>query len=276
MSVIDTHCHLDIARNQGINTEKALKTAHNSGVSKIVQIATGLNSSRSNHKLVDEQNQNSISPELYWTAGLHPQNSKEIEDLPEIIKIIKKYRNHKYFLGIGETGLDYYRSNNKHHEQKESFIQHLALAAELRLPVILHLRDGENYEKNSSNAFREALEILREYPDVRGVLHCFTYGYNEAKLFVDMGWFIGFSGILTFKNAKAVQESAQKLPLNSLLVETDAPFLAPVPYRGKTNEPAYVVHTINFLAELRKEKPDTTKNQIFDNSENFVSWKNKL
>ena len=162
-------------------------------------------------------------------------------------------------------------------KQRESFEEHVKLAKELNLPLILHLRDDKNYNPQKSQAIKEAFNLVKKY-GVRGVLHCYTYTEKEALPFVDLGWFVSYSGLITFKNAKEVQNGAINLPLECLLVETDAPFLAPVPFRGKINVPAYLNHTLEFLTNLRVahcgEKKDFVKETIYNNSIRFINLKN--
>ena len=279
MSVIDTHCHLDIVAHQGITIENALREAREIGVDRLVQIATGLQSSRFNRELALEHKDNAGTPRIYWTAGLHPEAANDISDLDELMEFVKENRDEENFLGIGETGLDYFHTTEYVVNQKTSLERHLELAKELKLPIVLHLRDGRHQNSENVRAVQDALEIIKSI-GVQGVLHCFTYGYEEAKPFVDLGWMVSYSGILTFKNARPIQDGAARLPLDCLMVETDAPFLAPAPNRGKTNQPAYVVHTLEYLIGLRAERcdedPEEVRARILSNSEKFLNWKHTL
>ena len=262
---------------------ETLERAREKGVEALVQIATDLGSSRKNWALAKEE-RTEKSPALYWTAGLHPCSASEaggLEELEEISSIIEKNRDDPSFIGIGETGLDYFHTEKKEdiERQKKSLSLHLEWAQKYRLPVILHTRDDRVYHPEKKKAIEDCLGMLKE-SGVRGVLHCFSYTHREALPFVDLGCFVSYSGVLTFPNAKAVQEGMLKLPLDCLLVETDAPFLAPVPHRGKLNEPAYVRDTLNFLAQLRakhcEEEIEEVKQNILSNARRFLSLKDEL
>ncbi|MBI3396582.1 MAG: TatD family hydrolase, partial [Spirochaetia bacterium] len=231
-SVIDTHCHLDIMASMGRDRADALRAAAERGVEAVVQIATGLTSSEWNRDhAVSEPNM----PRVYWTCGLHPESAADSADVPAILAMAKRHRDDAGFVGLGETGLDYYHDVSLKHLQLENFEEHLNAAADLALPLVVHLRDGRQYVHGERQTVDDALALVRKRPRISGVLHCFTYGYDEAMPFVDMGWFVSFSGIVTYKSAKIIQDAAVRLPLQAILVETDAPFLAPVPHRGKTN-----------------------------------------
>lgn len=277
---IDTHCHLDLVAQGGLTPRDALARAKASGVTDVVQIAVDTAGARLGRALAQEINTAEEDlPGLYWTAGIHPEAVTAATDLNEFEAFVRAHHLEDRFLGVGETGLDYFHSLDHVPAQRESLEKHFSLARELGLPVVLHLRDGERYD-GRAQAPADALAILDDFPGVRGVLHCFTYGYDEALPFVERGWFVSYSGILTFKNARTVQDGAARLPLESLLVETDAPFLAPVPHRGKPNEPGFVVHTLDFLCELRRnvraEDPQATADAILSNSMRFLGWKRDL
>ena len=279
MQIVDTHSHLNLLEEKGIHADQALLNASERGVSSVIQIATDLKSTRYNAALSSRYNNNPEKKlDLYWTGGLHPEAAKNIETLDELFSIIREYRKDPNFIGIGETGLDYFHTTEYEKEQKESFQKHLDLAVELSLPVVLHLRDGKTYSKENTRALTDAYEMIAKKNNIRGVLHCYTYGPEEARPFIDMGWFVSYSGIVTYKNAEILQEGASSLPLECLLVETDCPYLTPVPNRGKINEPAYVADTLDFIANLRNERngedPDTVKNKIFENSIRFMNLKN--
>ena len=260
---------------------QALKNALERGVSSLIQIATDLNSTKYNLELSSRIGDDLASEfNLFWTAGLHPEAVRDIHTLDEIFSIIREYRNDAGFVGIGETGLDYFHTTEFEVSQKVSFQKHLDLAEELSIPVILHLRDGKTYSSKNTRALDDALNMISKRRDIGGVLHCYTYGPEEAKPFIEMGWFVSYSGIVTYKNAEILQEGAVNIPLEYLLVETDAPYLTPVPHRGKVNEPAYVFDTLDFIANLRNkvngENPENVKRAILENSKRFINLKNKI
>lgn len=272
--IIDTHCHLNMVQQAGVSLEEAFANAKAAGVTSAVLIAVDEESARYHADLVQKKSTPGL--QLLWTAGLHPEGADNISGLQTLFAFVRESRDRLDFLGIGETGLDYYHSTEFVNNQKESFRGHLELSVELQLPIIVHLRDSQKFEPGKIQSVDDAEAMVRE-TKARGVLHCFTYGYEEAMRFVDMGWFISFSGILTYKNAQIIQDAAARLPLECILVETDAPFLTPNPVRGKPNQPAYTAHTAKFLADLRSkangEDPDHILAQIHQNSERFFALK---
>lgn len=177
---------------------------------------------------------------IFASAGVHP-NSREGKE-PDVATLVKLAGDPKV-VAIGETGLDYFRSTGELDWQRDRFRVHIAAARESRKPLIIHTRDAAD----------DTMQILREQhaENVGGVMHCFAEDWRIAQQALDIGFYISFSGIVTFNSATAIQEVARKAPLDRILVETDCPYLAPVPHRGKTNEPAYVRHTAEFVAELR-------------------------
>ncbi len=195
-------------------------------------------------------------PEFSASIGTHP----DYEDVPEpSIETIVNLCQHPRVVAVGETGLDYYRLKNSPalDWQRARFVTHIQAAQVVKKPLIIHSRAAP----------KDTLDILRaeKASTTGGVFHCFTESYETAKLAIDMGFYISFSGVLTFKNAKNIQETAKKLPLNAILVETDSPYLAPEPYRGKTNQPAWVRHVAQFLATLRGVDFETIANATTHN-----------
>lgn len=275
--MIDTHCHLDLIEEKGISSTQSILAAEQVGVESIVQISTDLRSARYNQRLADTlSRENQSKVKVYWTVGLHPEAVDEIETLEPILKLAYDYRDHPTFLGLGETGLDYFHDASKEPLQKKAFARHIDVAEELGLPLVLHLRDTQKFEAGKTKAVQDAYDMVKDR-NVSGVLHCFTYGYDEAKPFVDLGWFVSFSGIVTYKNAKVIQDAASRLPLHCILTETDAPFLSPTPVRGETNQPAYVKHTFDFVTKLAMtngEPEEVVSSAILDNCRRFISMKN--
>ncbi len=289
MAAIDTHCHLDLLKEKGIPPREALQEAKRANIEAVLQVATGIQSALFNKKWADQlqREKNGELPSFYWSAALHPGEAlswRSLESLEQLFALIRASRSLESFWGIGETGLDYFYANSSQDReeafcsQKESLRRHLALAGELSLPLIFHLRDTHQYDPDRTDCVKDALALVKEYWPLKGVLHCFTYTDREALPFVELGWFVSYSGLITFKKAADIRTGAVNLPLHSLLVETDAPFLAPQPHRGKINQPSYVGHTLDFLAELRAEKcgedPREVKNIILENSKRFLDLKN--
>ena len=179
-------------------------------------------------------------PNLYATVGVHPDHEDTHEpDVDELLRLA----DHPRVIGIGETGLDYYRLSGDLEWQRERFRTHIRAARRCGKPLVVHTRSAAD----------DTLAIMREEAagETGGVMHCFTESWEVAQAAMDLGFHISFSGIVTFKNAKALQDVARRVPLERMLIETDSPYLAPVPFRGKTNEPAFVAHVAEKIAELR-------------------------
>ncbi|MDP5055905.1 MAG: TatD family hydrolase [Marinomonas hwangdonensis] len=235
--LIDTHCHLDMLDlapyNGDINA--ALDAAHLKGVRQLLSICVDLNNMETVLGFTKRSG-------IYASAGVHPlQGDGLITD----DTLLRHYAKHPQVIAIGETGLDYFyeTSEQAHEAQKTSFIHHLTAAGDLGLPVIVHTR----------NAREDTLSLIKQYgnPNSAGVLHCFTEDYDMAKAALDENYLISISGIVTFKTADNLKETVRKLPLSSLIIETDAPYLAPVPHRGKKNEPKYVSEVAQYVADLK-------------------------
>ena len=181
-------------------------------------------------------------PNIYASVGVHP----DYEDITEpTVQGLVDLANHPRVVAIGETGLDYFRLTGDLSWQRERFRTHIRAAKQTGKPLIIHTR----------NAAEDTIKIMQEEgaAEVGGVMHCFTESWEVAKAAIAMGFYISFSGIVTFKNAQALKDVAQKVPLASMLVETDSPYLAPIPFRGKTNQPAYVRHVAEEIARLREQ-----------------------
>ncbi|MDR3285347.1 MAG: TatD family hydrolase [Holosporales bacterium] len=244
--MIDSHCHL----TSFDDLDNVIARAKNAKVSKIVTIGTELN---------DFEKMNVINSEFSEfvdvVVGVHPDNclSISLKDIEEYFKKI----DIKNIIGIGEIGLDYKNNPNEviKKKQKEFFEIQLSFASDNNLPVCIHMRESSD----------DILDILRNFSNIRGVFHCFSENKQFAKKALDIGFFISFSGIVTFKNAKAVQESAVYVPLNRMLFETDAPYLAPTPHRGKRNEPAYVSLVYDFVSNLKDISKEDLVNKIYEN-----------
>ena len=232
-SFIDTHCHLDILES---TPEETIIEAKQAGVQRMITIA------------VDEPSLDFVSstvqefPAVYGSVGFHPHDASKLTKslLQKIRQLAEEQRK---LIAIGETGLDYHYMNSPAEIQQQAFRKQLQLAVELNLPVILHSREAET----------DTLNILQEFPvPSLGVAHSFTNSIEMAKILVDMGWYLGINGIVTFKNAEDLREVVRWLPLEHLLLETDSPFLAPIPFRGKPNKPAHIPTIACFIAKLRK------------------------
>ena len=233
--LIDSHCHLNMPEFSD-DLEKILINANQNEIDGLLTICTELKELNELKKLSYEYKN------IWYSGGVHPNNVKKFysNELEEIFN----FDNDNNFIGIGETGLDYFYDNPKIEMQKASFIKHIKIARELDLPIIVHTR----------NADEDTIKILQnEYKKApfRGVIHCFTASEELAIQALKLNFYISVSGIITFKNAESIRNTIKKVPMEKLLVETDAPFLAPVPNRGKRNEPAFVKDTAKFLSAIK-------------------------
>lgn len=231
--LVDSHCHLDFPELAG-RIDQVLDSMRDAGVGAALCIGVSL------EKLPDVLSLAEQHMYLFASVGVHPEHQECTE--PDVAALVR-YAQHKRVIGIGETGLDYYWHKDRPEWQRERFRVHIRAAKESGKPLIIHTRD----------AAEDTLKIMREEgaEAVGGVMHCFTETLAVAESAIALGFHISFSGIVTFKNAKQIKEVAKSIPLDRILVETDSPYLAPVPYRGKINEPAYVRHVANEIANLR-------------------------
>ena len=233
--LVDSHCHLNY---KGLVEEQGavLDRARQSGVTAMLNISTRENEWQDIVNTANREN------DVWASIGIHPHEADAHPDV-DLGKLVKQ-SGHERVVAIGETGLDYCYDHSDRERQKQSFRTHIHAARETGLPIIVHTRDAE---ADTADIMAEEME----QGAYTGVIHCFTASEDFARKALSLGLYISISGIVTFKNAKDLQETAAKLPLDRLLVETDAPFLAPVPHRGKTGEPAFVADTARVLAGLR-------------------------
>ena len=241
MRLIDSHCHL---HNAGLaeRQDEVLANARANGVTGFLNISTR-QSEWSDVLGAAERNS-----DVWATVGVHPHEADAHPDLGA--SALVEAASHPRVIGIGECGLDYFYDNSERDAQKERFEAHIDASRQSGLPLVVHTRDAEeDTAEILARAVREG--------GVSGVLHCFTGTADLARKALDLGFYISLSGIVTFKNAKELQETASWLPSDHMLVETDSPFLAPVPHRGQTCEPAFVADTARFVAELRSEPPES-------------------
>ncbi len=251
----DSHCHLNY-KGLAEDQQAVLERARARGVTAMLNIATR------EREWDDVLATAEREPDVWATVGIHPHEADEHPHI-DTAKLVARTA-HPRVVGIGETGLDYYYDHSDRARQQVSFRAHIAAARETGLPIIIHTRDAED----------DTAAILREemgkgaFP---GVIHCFTGTGAFADIALDLGFYISISGIVTFKSARELQETAARLPIERLLVETDAPFLAPVPHRGKTGEPAFVADTAAFLATLRGESVEQLQEVTAHNFHNLFS-----
>jgi TatD DNase family protein len=259
----DAHCHL---QDQFLESEdkrqSALDTlarAFAANVDRVVVIGTGEETSKEALAITEL----SGDVQIFATVGLHPHAS--LDGVDPIVELAR--RGHPRLVGIGECGLDYYYEHSPRAAQREVFARQIALAHELDLALVIHARD----------AFDDLFDILKsEGVPPRTVIHCFTGAPDDAEGCLDLGCDISISGIVTFKNAQALRDAAKLVPLERLHVETDSPFLAPVPYRGKGNEPAFVGVVGAFLAQLRGEDEETLRQATATNTQRLFKLSDAL
>ena len=234
--LVDSHCHLDRLdlsdRDAGL--DGILADARARGITQFLSVAVDLATSASLVELTERYDH------VYSSVGVHPLQKID-QPVPEVEQLVALARAPKV-VAIGETGLDNFYSAESHQWQRDSFIRHLQASQQTGLPIIIHTRDARE----------ETLELLRQYPlQAAGVMHCFTETWEMAEAAIELGFYISFSGIVTFKSANELREVVSRVPLDRILVETDSPWLAPVPHRGKQNEPQYVREVAETVADLK-------------------------
>lgn len=234
--IIDTHCHLDLIEEKSLSFDEIIAAAEKNNVRILQTICTRI--SEIDKILAYTKRRDSV----YASVGIHPCN---VQDEPQITATeILKFCSEEKIIGIGETGLDYYHDKSAIDLQKTSFLAHIEASQKSRLPLIIHSRDCDD----DMISMLESEQKNQQFP---ALLHCFSSGKELAKKALDLGIYISISGIVTFKNAVQLQEIVKFVPLEFLLVETDSPYLAPMPHRGKLNQPAYTRHVVEFIAQLK-------------------------
>ena len=253
--IIDSHCHLNrLNFDNGMTIKQVIDDAEKKSVEKIISVATTLEEVNEIKAIASKFHR------VYYTVGVHPCETDCIQ--PQNSEIIIEHSKDKSCVAIGETGLDYYFNDGLSIKaQQDKFEIHIAAAQHLNKPVIVHTRQAKE----------DTLAILKNsnIESCGGVLHCFTEDWSMAKKAIDMGLYLSFSGIVTFKNAQTVQKVAKKTPIDRLLIETDSPYLTPVPYRGKSNYPKHVYDVAKFLAKLRNDPFDDFCRATYNNTCNL-------
>ena len=232
--MIDSHCHLD-HEPLFSNLNEVLLNSKKEGIEKILTICT---TKKSFENILNIIKTDKI---IYGTYGIHPHNAKN--NILEINEIVEPIKQNNRIIGVGETGLDFYYNNSDRKSQVKSFKNHIAASINLKIPIIVHSRNAE----------KETFELLNEYKknnDFKILMHCFTGSKGFAKKLLSLDAFFSASGIITFNNTLELQETFKDIPLNKLLIETDSPFLAPVPMRGEKNEPSYIKYTLEKLSQI--------------------------
>lgn len=256
IELIDTHAHLAFEPLID-DVDAVLQRSTDAGVTRWITVGT--NTSENRKSVAIAQNRDNLSAAL----GIHPHYAKDTaaDDLAELEKLAENEK----VVALGETGLDFHYNFSEHNTQKELFKKHLALAAKLDLPLIIHCRE----------AFEETIEILQEAENIEKIVfHCFTGTPDQAEIILNEGWYISFTGVVTFKHADHVRQAAKLVPLDRMMLETDCPYMTPAPMRKqKINEPAMLIHTAKFLADLKGVSFDTLAAQTTATARKFFNLK---
>ncbi len=257
--LVDSHCHLDYPDFATEGVADIVNRAKAAGVGHFLTICT---------RIAEFENVLAVAkqfPFIHCTVGTHPHHAAESSEMNVTKNEIVAYTQNAKVVGIGETGLDYHYHHSPAAEQQKTFATHIEAALEADLPLIIHTRAADN----------DTVRLMRDTGQgrARGVMHCFSGGQELAEQSLALGFYISFSGIVTFKKAEELREVVRHVPLERILVETDAPYLAPIPHRGKRNEPAFVVHTARMVAQLKNISMEEVAKQT---TENFFTLFSKV
>jgi len=253
MELIDTHCHLTF---DGLiqDIDGVIARSKAVGVTSWITVGTDMQENQKTVELTEKYDN------MYAAIGMHPHDAKDVTD--DTLTSLKELARNEKVVAIGETGLDYHYNHSLHEDQRRVFAEHLKIAAELDRPVIIHCR----------KAFEETMEILDKHAGQveKIVFHCFSGSAEQAKIVLDKGYYISFTGVVTFKNAELTRQAAEIVPLNRLMLETDCPYMSPEPMRKqKINEPALMIHTAKYLAELKGMDLTDFANAVTTTSKTF-------
>lgn len=248
--LVDSHCHIDLMDYEKLECtpDAAVNYAHENGIGHMLCVSVNLEQ----YPVMLETIRN--MPRVFASVGVHPNEQDGVD--PDVAELVELAKNDKV-VAIGETGLDYFRSEGDLTWQRDRFRRHIEAAKQSGKPLIIHTREAK----------QDTIKVLQEEKanEIGGVMHCFAEDWDMAQQALDLGFYISFSGIVTFKSATVLQDVAQKVPLDRMLVETDSPWLAPVPFRGKTNQPAYVKHVAEKIAALRNDSIENIAQATSDN-----------
>ena len=232
--IVDSHCHLIHEKNT-LSIDEIIDNAKNNNVCKLLNISTQKDDFEQCIRLSETYE------DVYTSIGIHPHESNQMNK--DIYNNILKLSSHNKVVGIGETGLDYFYNHSKKKSQIDSFLQHIKVSQLTNLPLIIHMRDAEE----------DMIEIIeKEYKKkpFSGVIHCFTGSLSFAEKLLKIGFYFSVSGIITFKNSNELRDTVSNIPMNKIMIETDSPYLSPVPVRGTVNQPANILHTLEYMSKL--------------------------
>lgn len=261
MMLVDSHCHIDCIDLQELgmgDVSDLLRLAQDSYVTKFLCVCIDLKAFPKMLALVEK-----YSEQVRASVGVHP--NEVIKDMQNLTPRLMEYAQHPLIVAIGETGLDYYRTPSEFiDQQQQGFREHIRLAKQVNKPLIVHSRQAKE----------DTIRILQEEgaADCGGVMHCFSEDITMAKQAIELGFYISFSGVVTFKNAETLRDVVRAIPLTSMLVETDSPYLAPMPFRGKTNQPAYVRYVAEKIAEIKGVGFEEVAKVTTENCQKLFSW----
>ena len=247
--IFDTHAHYDDEAFDE-DRETLLKRLPAEGIAKVVNIGASLASCRRTLELMEQYDY------IYGAIGIHPSDTAELNE--EHIQWLKEACGHEKCVAVGEIGLDYYWDEPERDIQKKWFLRQLDLARELALPVVIHSRE----------AAKDTIDLMTEAKagEIGGVIHCFSYTKETARIFLDMGFYIGIGGVLTFNNAKKLREAVEYIPVERIVLETDCPYLAPVPFRGKRNTSLNIPYVIDAMAKIKGITEEEVREQTWKNA----------
>jgi len=254
--LIDSHAHIQGKEYAG-EAEAVIERAREAGVEKIIAVG-GAGDMSSNTEAVALAES---CPDVYATVGMHPHDAKDVGE--DELRKIRELTSRSKVIAVGETGLDYYYNHSPHDVQRRAFSQFIHMACETGLPIVVHERD----------AAQAVAELLRAEGSgkLRGVIHCFTGNYAAACVYLDLGFYLSFTGIITFKNAEPLREVVRKVPLERMFVETDSPYLTPVPHRGRRNEPAFVRLVAETVARVKGISLEDVAERTSQNVQNLFA-----
>ncbi len=252
--IFETHVHFDDKRFND-DRDEVIKESFAKGITKIVNIGADMKSSENSVRLANKYDF------VYAAVGVHPHDVKNMKN-EDLLKL-KEYVKNEKVVAIGEIGLDYYYEYSDKETQRKWFIEQLKLAKELDMPVVIHARDADN----------ECYEIITKYRPKSAVIHCFSGSKELAMKYVDMGYYIGVGGVVTFKNAKKLIEVVKAVPLEKILLETDAPYLTPEPHRGDRNSSIYLEYVAKKIANLKEISVEKVENTTFESAMSFYGLK---
>ena len=254
--IFDTHAHYD-DKAFDLDRKQIFESLQNEGVEYVVNVAADLKSSRRNLEIINEVNY------FFGTIGVHPSETGELNN--ENYKELEKMVAYDKIVAVGEIGLDYYWNTPERRVQKKWFEKQIDMAKKINKPIVVHSRD----------AAKDTLDIIKETKayDVGGVIHCFSYGIDMVKEYLNLGYYIGIGGVITFKNGKKLKEVVEYMPLDKIVLETDCPYLAPEPYRGKRNDSTKLKYVVEKIAEIKNITEEEVKRVTMENAKKLYRIK---